>query len=109
MYGNATLATLVSRTSINAAIDTVAAIAHGFTLGRQTTCSDGRVSAVALIAGTLSLRHSYQAEDGSRCSGNAVHMTVIRAAVRVQLNLGPLACVHVFELGFFEISGNPHL
>src|ERR1700722_1435411 len=64
MYGKATLATLVSKTSINAAIDTVAAIAQGFTLGRQTACSEGRVSAGALIASTLSLRHSYPAEAG---------------------------------------------
>src|ERR1700722_14229670 len=144
MYGKATLATLVSRTSINAAIDTVAAIAQGFTLGRQTACSEGRVSAVALIASTLSLRHSYpaeargpdfrpaperslpvpaerfsrsagcvfgrqQAEDGPRCSRNAIDMTAVRAAVRIEFNLRFLAHAHVFELGLFEIRGDPHL
>jgi hypothetical protein len=40
MYGKATLATLVSKISIKAAIETVAAIAQGLTLGRQTTCSE---------------------------------------------------------------------
>src|ERR1700723_3510171 len=50
-----------------------------------------------------------QAEDGSRCSGNAVDMTVVRAAVRVEVNRRFLAYAHVFELGLFEIRGDPYL
>ncbi len=63
--GTATLATLVSRTS-TAAIDQIRWLRspRRFTLGSQMTCSDGRVSAVALIANKLSLRHSYPAEAG---------------------------------------------
>ena len=41
----ATLATLVSRTSTNAAIETVMPITQGFTFGRQTAWATGRVNA----------------------------------------------------------------
>src|SRR5271170_6558158 len=44
-----------------------------------------------------------QAEDGPRCSRNAIDMTAVRAAVRVELNLCFLADTNVFELGLFEI------
>ena len=47
MYGRATLAMLVSRTSMNAAIATTTAISQGLYLGRQTSCSI--VSAAELI------------------------------------------------------------
>src|SRR5580704_7470121 len=62
MYGKATLATLVSKTSTNAAIETFAPINQGFTLGRQTTCSEGKVTAAELIASTPSLLRSCRAE-----------------------------------------------
>ena len=50
-----------------------------------------------------------QAEEGARCSRNAIDMTAVRAAVRVEVNLCFLAHAHVFELGLFEIRGDPHL
>ena len=64
MYGKATLATVVSKISINAAIETVAAIAQGLTFGRQTTCSKGKVSASEFIVSTLSFRRSCPVETG---------------------------------------------
>ena len=49
-----------------------------------------------------------QAEDGSRSPRNAVHMTAVGAAVRVQGSL-PSGRAHVPELRFFEVRGDPHL
>ena len=46
---------------------------------------------------------------GPVASRNAVDMTVVCAAVRVELNARFLAHAHVFELGLFEICGDPHL
>ena len=60
-----------------------------------------------VVAGCIFGRQ--QAEDGARCSRNAVDMTVVSAAVRVELNRCFLAHAHVFELGLFEIRGDPHL
>src|ERR1700739_153193 len=50
-----------------------------------------------------------QAEDRARSSRDAVNMTVVCASVRVELDRRFLANTHVFELGLFEIRGDPHL
>src|SRR5262245_40135728 len=68
MCGRETLAMLVSRTSRNAARETVAPIAHGLTLGVHTTFSAVSVLDPALIARTLSQRHSCQ--DGADDHGS---------------------------------------
>src|ERR1700730_2692780 len=56
MYGRATLAMLVSRTSMNAASATTTAISQGLYLGRQTSWSI--VIAAELIGGTRRARRS---------------------------------------------------
>ena len=45
MCGSATLAMLVSSTSMNAAIDTTTVISHGLYDGRQCACAAGAVIA----------------------------------------------------------------
>ena len=47
-----------------------------------------------VVAGCVLRRQ--QAEDGPGCSGNAIHMSLVRAAVRVELDLCLLADAHVF-------------
>src|SRR6202043_3270989 len=64
MYGRATLAMLVSRTSMNAASATTTAISQGLYLGRQTSWS--MVRAAVLIAGRRRARRSCRAEVGGR-------------------------------------------
>src|SRR5271157_5587923 len=60
IYGRATLAMLVSNTSIKAASATTTAISQGLYLGRQTSWSI--VSAAELIAGRRQAPHSCPAE-----------------------------------------------
>src|SRR6202043_1692542 len=64
MYGRATLAMLVSRTSMKAASATTTAISQGLYLGRQTSWS--MVRAAVLIAGKRRARRSCRAEVGGR-------------------------------------------
>src|SRR5437899_4165592 len=64
MYGRATLAMLVSRTSMKAARATTTAISHGLYLGRQTSWSI--VRAAELIGGIRQARRSCPAEADGR-------------------------------------------
>src|SRR5580704_2442431 len=64
IYGRATLAMLVSRTSINAASATTTAISHGLNLGFQTSWSI--VIAAELIAGRRRARRSCRGEADDR-------------------------------------------
>src|SRR6266436_1314579 len=64
MYGRATLAMLVSRTSMNAARATTTAISQGLYLGRQTSWST--VRAAVLIGGKRPARRSCRAEADDR-------------------------------------------
>src|ERR1700688_2031211 len=64
MYGRATLAMLVSRTSMNAASATTTAISQGLYLGRQTSWS--MVRAAVLIAGRRPAPRSCRGEADDR-------------------------------------------
>src|SRR5271167_2623635 len=66
MYGRATLAILVSRTSMKAASATTTAISQGLYFGRQTSWS--MVRAAVLIAGRRLARRSCRAEADDRGS-----------------------------------------
>src|SRR3984893_3241683 len=66
MYGRATLAMLVSRTSMKAASATTTAISQGLYLGRQTSWS--RVIAAVLIGGKHRAQRSCRAEADDRDS-----------------------------------------
>src|ERR1700680_326100 len=63
MYGRATLAMLVSRTSMNAAMATTTAISQGLNFGRQISCSAVRDAAV-LIGCIRRAQRSCPAEAG---------------------------------------------
>src|SRR5271154_154208 len=66
MYGRATLAMLVSRTSMNAASATTTAMSQGLNFGLQTSWS--MVIAAVLIGGKRQAQHSCRAEAGGRDS-----------------------------------------
>src|SRR5579864_88397 len=147
MYGSATLAMLVSRTSMKAASATTTAISHGLYRGRQTSWSS--VTAAVVIQRNLVeiyVRHHVhagskasipvlarleknlyrdaldnfhvvsgcilrreQAEQRTGGAGNAVNMTVQSAPTRINVNIGFLSNLHVLELRFLKISGDPDL
>src|SRR5271156_6498479 len=142
--GSATLATLVSRTSMNVARVTVSAMIHGLITGRgrQAESSgmaaapnlfhfdfgfDGHAEAQVVIAVLSFIENDFHGDAldnfhvisggifrwqqaGARAAGagDAVHVTLIRAAVGVHFNFGGLIGAHVFQLGFFVVGGDPN-
>src|SRR5271170_3223381 len=58
---------------------------------------------------TRSILRGQQTKQRSRGSRDAIDAPLVGAAVRVKVDLSFLAHAHVFQLGFFEIRGNPDL
>ena len=50
-----------------------------------------------------------QASDRTACSSNALHVTLISFAVRVNINVGGLADLHVPQLCFLEVRRDPNV